>query len=88
MPDTLMEINRNDLPILQNLYKLNGSKGCIGYMTIGNYIGFFKQDPAVKHVNVYCLNGDFGDGTFVITVSIYIVHSINLRLVLWRFHDP
>lgn len=71
MTDTLVEINRNDLPILQNLFRITGSKGCVGCMTIGNYIGFFKQDPTVKHVNVYCLNGDFNDGTFVITVSIF-----------------
>lgn len=69
MTDTLMEIDRNDLPNLQKLYKSNELDSCIGYMTIGNYIEFFEQDPSVKHLKVYCLNGDFSDGTFVITVS-------------------
>lgn len=73
MTDTLVEINRNDLPILQKLFKLNGSKSDISYMTLGNYIGFFEKDPSVKHVNVYCLNGDFSDGTFVVTVNKFIV---------------
>lgn len=72
MADTLVEINRNELPILQNLFKSNELKSSIAYMTLGNYIGFFQQDPFVKHVKVYCLNGDFSDGTFVITVNKFI----------------
>lgn len=68
MTDKLVEVNRNELLILQNLFKSNGLKGYLGYMAIGNYIGFFEQDPNVKHVKIYCLNGNFSDGTFVITV--------------------
>lgn len=71
MTDNLVEINQNDLPILRNLFESSGSNGDIGRMTINNYIGFFKQDPSVKHVKVFCLNGDFSDGTFVITVNIH-----------------
>lgn len=72
MTDTLIEINRNDLPTLQKLFRSHESKNDISYMTLGNYIGFFEQDPSVKHVNVYCLNGDFSDGTFVITVNMHL----------------
>lgn len=73
MTDQLIEIGREKLPILQNLFKSNGSLGYLGYMTIGNYIGFFDQDPNVKHVKIYCLNGEFSDGTFVITVIFFII---------------
>lgn len=68
MTDKLVEVNRKELLILQNLFKSNGFKGYLGYMAIRNYIGFFEQDPNVKHVKIYCLNGNFSDGTFVITV--------------------
>lgn len=69
MTDRLVEINHKDLLVLQNLYKLNGSDTDIGYMTLANYITIFNKDPNVKHIKVYCLNGDFSDGTFVITVN-------------------
>lgn len=70
MADALVEIGRKDLPTLRDIYKSNGFKSYIGYMTLNNYIGFFEQDVNVKHVNIYCLNGDFTDGTFVVTVNI------------------
>lgn len=73
MSNSLSEIDRRDLTKLLHLYKSNGAKSYIGYLTLSNYIGFFTQDPDIKHVKVYCLNGDFSDGTFIVTVS--ILHS-------------
>lgn len=79
MTNHLVEIkNLKDLQSLQNLYKTNGPQSYIGYLTLGNYIGFFTQDPNVKHVRVYCLDGDYSDGTFVVTVS-----SLHFW-VIWR----
>lgn len=72
MTDRLIEIDRKNLPILQAIYKSSGLKGYLGYLTVGNYIGFFEQDPNVRHVKVYCLNNNFSDGTFVVTVSAYL----------------
>lgn len=69
MGDQLTEIDRNDLPKLRELYKPGSSRCYIVYMTIDNYIRWFRQDPNVEHVNFYCLNGDLSHGTFVITVS-------------------
>lgn len=69
MTDRLVEVARKDLPALKSLYNANGSKSYIAYTTIDNYIQWFQQDPDVKHIKVFCLNGDFSDGTFVITVS-------------------
>lgn len=73
MANYLVEIDRKELPILQHLYKSNGTKSYIGYMTLNNYIRWFEQDPDVKHIKVFCLNGDFSDGTFVLTVSIRLI---------------
>lgn len=69
MSDQLIEISRKDWPKLSALYESEGSRGYIGYFTVNNYIRWFEQDPNVKYVNFYCLNGDFSDGAFVVTVS-------------------
>lgn len=69
MTDRLVEIQRKDLSVLCDLYIQSGTKNYISYTTIDNYIRWFQQDPNVKHIKVFCLNGDFSDGTFVITVS-------------------
>lgn len=71
MTNNLTEINCNDLLILRDLYKSNGPKRYIGYMTLNNYAQWLEKDPNVKHIHIYCLNGDFTDGTFVLTVSVY-----------------
>lgn len=71
MTDHLVEIEQKDWPNLKNLYTSNDSKNYIAYTTIDNYIRWFEQDPNIKHVHFYCLNGDFSDGTFVVTVSFF-----------------
>lgn len=72
MKYSLAEIGRKDLPILLNLYKRNDLKHYIAYTTIENYIRWIEQDVNDKNVKFFCLNGDFSDGTFVVTVSIKI----------------
>lgn len=67
--DSLVQIEQKDLPILKELYAPDGIKNYIAFTTIDNYIRWFEQDPNIKHVNFFCLNGDFSDGTFVVTVS-------------------
>lgn len=66
--DKLTEIDRKDLPILKSLYIPDGSKDYITFTTIDTYIRWFKQDPNVTHIKFFCLNGDFSDGTLVMTV--------------------
>ena len=68
--DQLTEIEPKDCQKLKNLYTPDGSKSYIAYTTIDNYIRWFEQDPNVKHVKIFSLNGDFSDGTFVVTVNI------------------
>lgn len=69
MTNSSIEIGRSNLLILKNVYKLNRFKSEIGYLTLNNYVQWLEQDQHVKHVRIYCLNGDFSDGTFVLTVS-------------------
>lgn len=70
MSDRLVQIQNNDLANLKKLYTPNDSKGCsIAYMAIENYIRWLEQDPEEKrNIKFFCLNGDFSDGTFVVTV--------------------
>lgn len=86
MSDKLVEIFRNDLPALKAIFKSNGAKNYIGCVTIQNYIRSFKQNPKVDDVRIYCLNGDFSDGTFVVTVNreigvIFCDFSIGFNLI-------
>lgn len=71
MTDHLVEIQYNDLWKLKKLYTPDGSKGfSIAYMTIENYTRWIVQNPEEsKNIKFFCLNGDFSDGTFVVTVS-------------------
>lgn len=76
--DRLIEITRKNLEILKKLYALNGcAQSYVSYTTIDNYIRWFKQDSHLKHINVYCLNGNFSDGTFIIIVSLNSCSAIN-----------
>lgn len=72
MTDYLAEIDRKDWPKLRDLYTPNGIKSYVAFITIDNFIRWFEQDPNIKHVKFYCLNGDFSEGTFVIIVSLII----------------
>lgn len=71
--DQLTEIDRKDLPLLKNLYHLDGPTRCYAtYTTIDTYIRWFQQDPIIKHIKFFCLNGDFSRGTFVFTVKLHL----------------
>lgn len=68
--DLLVEMTRKDLKILKKLYALNGTpQNYVSYTTIDNYIRWFERDSHLKHIKIYCFNGNFSDGTFVIIVS-------------------
>lgn len=72
--DRLVEITRKDLQILKKLYALNANaQNYVSYTTIENYIRWFERESYLKHVKVYCLNGSFSDGTFVIIVSLQLL---------------
>lgn len=71
MIDRLVEIEQKDLPKLQKYYSSNDSKSFVAYTTITNYMNWFEQEPNMKHVKFFCLNGDFSGGTFALTVSFW-----------------
>lgn len=70
MTDYLVEIAQKDWPSLKQIYFPDDPKKHVAYTTIDNYIRWFEQDPNVKHIKFFCLNGDYSDGTFVVIVSI------------------
>lgn len=72
MIDQLIKIDRKDLPLLRDLYKPGGLRSYTAYVTIDTYIRWIEQDPNIKYLTFYCLNGDLSHGTFVVTVSIII----------------
>lgn len=71
MADRLAKIAIIDLPKLRDLYKSQADvkTNGISVTTIQNYIDWFAQDPNLAHVDFYCLNEDFSDGTFAVIVS-------------------
>lgn len=66
----LSEISRADLPCLRDLYLKDWPENLIGYYTVNNFIRWLENDPNIKNLHFYCLNGDISDGTFAIIVSI------------------
>lgn len=68
MTDYLVEIETKYLPDLKQLYSSSDTKSYIAFTAIDQYIRCFEQDPSVKHIKIFCLNGDFSDGTFAVTV--------------------
>lgn len=69
MKDRLVEVSPKDWPNLCELYQSSGSQKYIAYCTLEYYVRRLDKDPSVKYVKLYCLNGDFSDGTFAVTVS-------------------
>lgn len=82
MSHRLTEILPKDWSKLSNLYKFYGTKRYTAYNTIDNYAKWLKKDPQLKHVKFYCLNGDFSDGTFVVTVSNHQFTFINSLTII------
>lgn len=69
--DILTEIDKKDLHLLWRLYKLDGVESYTRrtYITIDTYIRWFNQNPDLENIHFYCINGNFSNGTFVVTVS-------------------
>jgi hypothetical protein len=70
MLDKLVEIPRENLPKLRDLYQSDWPKHITSFYTIDTYIKWFEKNPALDIVKIYSLNGDWEeDGTFLATVS-------------------
>jgi hypothetical protein len=73
--DQLTEIPHASLPDLRDLYKKDWPTNHVGYYTVDNYIRWLAVEPAIKNLNIYALNADWSDGTFLIVVSKFIFFS-------------
>lgn len=69
MSDKLVEIERHNWPALRDLYAPHSPATFIGHNLVANFIRWAKQEPDIANIALYCLNGDWNDGTFAATVS-------------------
>lgn len=69
--DKLQEVPRDDLPKLRSMFLRDWPNHCLGYGTLQNYEHWYKKDPNYSDGRVYCLNGDWSDGSFMVIVSFY-----------------
>lgn len=76
----LTKIPPNDLPGLRDLFVQYWPKHVIGYYTIDNFVKWFEQDPNYADAELYCLDGDWSDGTYVILVSRSLLYCHGLDL--------
>lgn len=78
----LLEIPVADWPVLRDMYTDNWPSNYSTYFAIDNGIKLKQMDPVEynKEVQMYSLNGDWSDGTFILLVSKhedYCLKSIN-----------
>lgn len=69
MADKLIEIESENWPILRDLYDVNDANTYYGHCTIDNYIRWLEKEPHERDWNIYSLNGDWSDGTYLVVVS-------------------
>ncbi|CAD7092441.1 unnamed protein product [Hermetia illucens] len=68
MADKLVDIPIQDLTSLRDLYREDWPKYSIGYGTVDTYVRWLNKDPNIPHIRILSLNGDWSDGTFIITI--------------------
>lgn len=100
MEDQLVEIPAKNYFDLLNLYSRDDVKTFLGHSAISYILRSHFSDDffQTKEFSVYCLNGDWSDGTFVIDVSEFalihmteiidntfhsILNNTKFTLVLW-----
>lgn len=66
-PNKLVKVSPVDWPTIRNLFLPDWPKHIVAYNTLDSYINWIAQKPSLD-VNVYCLNGDWSDGTHVVQV--------------------
>lgn len=66
MRDQKVEIAPKDWPELRDLYDF---KSDLAISTLDNYIRWMEKETTIENLSIYCLNGDWSDGTFVVVVT-------------------
>lgn len=65
----LVEIPSSEWPRLQEKFVADWPKEFCGYYLVDNYIRWIQQEPHIKNLAFYSLDGDWSDGTFCVVVS-------------------
>lgn len=70
MVDFASRVNRAVWDKLRDKFAPNNSESFLGFSTIDFYIRLLESEPNLPEAvtEIYCLNGDWSDGTFVIVV--------------------
>jgi hypothetical protein len=67
--DQLIEIPKDSLVQLRDLFKKDWPKNHVGFYTVDNYIRWLQKEGEIKNLKIYSLNGDWSDGTFLVVVT-------------------
>lgn len=72
MENQAVKIECEDWTSLRALYLPETPETILGLSTISNYIRWNDKDSPIHNLDVYSLNGDWSDGTFVVIVCVYL----------------
>lgn len=81
----LVKVNHADWPALRDLYQSDWPEHFLGFSTVDTFIRWTEQQPDIKNLAIYSLNGNWADGTFVCVVNIYLKKVIKVITFIYRF---
>lgn len=81
----LVKVNHADWPALRDLYRSDWPEHFLGFSTVDTFIRWTEQQPDIKNLAIYSLNGNWADGTFVCVVNIYLKKVIKVITFIYRF---
>lgn len=70
MENKLVKIEKEEWENLRALYLPETPETILGLSTISNYIRWSKMCPQIDDLTIYCLNGNWSDGLFVVVVRL------------------
>lgn len=73
MCDKLVEVEMVHWSNLRDLYLHNWPVNFLGYYTLDNFVNWIRLEPSIKDLHIYCLNGEWNDGTFIAIVSKFFI---------------
>lgn len=71
MENQAIKIECGDWTGLRALYLPETPETILGLTTISNYIHWNEKESPIQNLDIYSLNGDWSDGTFVLVVCVY-----------------
>lgn len=70
MEDQAVKIDSKNWSEIRKLYLPETAETILGLSTLSNYIRWNEREAPISNLTIYCLNGDWSDGTFVVLVSL------------------